>query len=77
MLNHASFRDPAFDADAIYMEAVMSPNLPSTLSLATTRKYLNEIVASETTIFEVRKFGRSKLYGYKKVDLSCLPAPRG
>jgi hypothetical protein len=63
----------SFTADDIYYEAVMSPSLPSTLSLSTVRKYLNEFVSAEFPTIERVKYGRSVLYRIKKIDISSIP----
>lgn len=75
MLNHSPVRGGgAFTADEIYMEAVLSHDLPGTLSMSTVRKYLKEIVSSDMAIIEAVKYGRSVVYRYKKIDFFSLPS---
>jgi hypothetical protein len=63
----------SFTADEIHYEALMSPSLPSTLSLSTVRKYLNEFVSAEFPAIERVKYGRSVLYRIKKIDFHAMP----
>jgi len=64
----------AFGVDDIWYEAVMSPNLPGTLSHSTVRKYLNEFADAEFPTIERVKYGRSVLYRIKKIDFFAMPA---
>jgi hypothetical protein len=56
----AQTTEHADTADGLHYDAVMSPDLPGTLSISTTRKYLNELSDEGLAIAE--SYGRSKLY---------------
>jgi hypothetical protein len=73
MLNNSKERGGGcVTADCVYMEAVLSHDLPGTLSMSTVRKYLKDIVSSDRAIIEAVKYGRGVVYRYKKIDVFSI-----